>query len=200
MSVNKYLGPAGLNELVTLIKNDLAGKQALLQFYEMPDVKKYIGKVLQYVGNTNEAYSKGCFYYSNGIEWLTLSGASFEEVPGLPDWDKADKNTLYFVELADGKTLKPFVKGEHKDEFYVLGGFNFNTLENVPTINGISLVSSDPDKPNDIELKAKVQQYPDTESYDRNAAYPLNPDEVLVDKLYMKAMTDSEIKKTYEEA
>lgn len=201
MATNKYLGPAGLSELVTLLKNDLSKKQGLLQYLELPDPGKSTGRVVQYVGRSNDVFKKGLFYYSTGLAWEEIAGASFETVQKLPAWEEADDNTIYLVLQKDGVSVLPFVRSDKAGKFYELGGFNFNALRNAPLINGMSTVNEeDPSKPKSIELRVKVQQYPESDKYDDEAVYPANPEEVRVNKLSMKALTDSEIQRTYEEA
>lgn len=201
MPTNKYLGPVGLSELVTLLKNDLSKKQGLLQYIELPDPSKSTGRVVQYVGRSDKHFKKGLFYYSTGFAWEEIAGASLAVNGSLPAWEDADDKTIYFVLQADKKTVKMFLKSDRQGVFYELGAENYNTLLNTPLINGMSTQNlEEPDKPKAVELCVKVQQYPDSDDYDNKAPYPASPDEVRVNKLSMKAFTDSEIYKAYEEA
>lgn len=70
---NKYLGKMGLVELVNLIYADFQSKQDWLQFTEMPSAPDYVGKVVQYTGTTNDDFTKGYFYYSDGVSWALVN-------------------------------------------------------------------------------------------------------------------------------
>ena len=201
MATKKYLGPAGLSELVTLLKNDLSGKQRVFQYMELPDPSKSTGRVVQYVGPSGKQFKKGLFYYSTGLAWEEIAGASLAVGGSLPAWEEADDKTIYFVLQSDKKTVKMFLKSDKQGMYYEVGAENYNTLQNTPLINGMSTQNvTEPDKPAAVELRVKVQQYPDSDNYDKNAPYPTNPDDVRVNKLSMKAFTDNEIFKAYEEA
>ncbi len=201
MAGKKYLGPQGLSELVTLFKNDLTKKQGILQYVELPDPEKSTGRVVQYVGRTTDDFKKGLFYYSTGLEWEEVVGVSFATVKKLPDWEDADRRTIYFVLQDDGLTVKLYIKGEKRGEFYEAGAENYNTLLNTPLINGMSTVNDkDPSKPKEVELLVGVQQYPESDSYKPDALYPTSPEPVRVNELSMKALTDDEVTRVYEEA
>lgn len=104
----KYLGVPGLEELILLTHNGLAKKADILQFDTMPDPIKYLGKVVQYVGVTDVAFTRSHFYYSNGIKWTeeNISGEQTTQVEIttiLPPWANADPQILYILKNADGK-------------------------------------------------------------------------------------------------
>lgn len=129
MAINKYLGVQGLNELVTLFKNDISKKQDIIQYIELPDPVRNVGKIFQYIGADTIAYKKGNFYYSNGLSWQLLNlgeggeaASSFEVVTALPMWEDADVSTLYFV-VGDTNVLKGYIKNPATtDKWYTIGG------------------------------------------------------------------------------
>lgn len=98
----KYIGVHGLEELILLTKNGLTNKADILQFDVMPDPIKYIGKVVQYVGVSDVAFTRSHFYYSNGVKWTeeNISGGQttqIEMVTVLPTWASADPQILYIL-------------------------------------------------------------------------------------------------------
>ena len=105
--------------------------------------------------------------------------------------------------MLEGDTLKGCVKNpDVTDEWYEMGGgrSNFNELDNIPSINGISLQNTvDPDQPKEVSLDAKVQKYPDSAHWDEHAVYPPTPDVVPVNELELKAFTDDEIQQVYDD-
>lgn len=119
----KYLGMRGTQDLINLIKADLDLKQNLLQFAAMPNYADYIGKIVQYTGKTNEQFTMGHFYKSNGFSWYEIYSSitikDFELVDALPALEDAEWNIMYF--LADKKfhTLKSYVRGD--DQYYEVG-------------------------------------------------------------------------------
>lgn len=113
MAVNKYLGPIGLTELINLIQADLQKKQDWVQFPEMPDATLYHGKVIQYTGITDSTYTKGFFYYSNGLEWTGISVAStVETVAVLPAWAEGKDGIIYYVTTKSACYLRSSTEGE----------------------------------------------------------------------------------------
>lgn len=111
----KYLGVQGLEELIILAKNGLAKKADVLQFDTMPDPIKYIGKIVQYVGVSDVAFTRGHFYYSNGIKWTeeNISGnqpTQIEMVTVLPTWANADPQILYILKDTTDKKMSLYVK------------------------------------------------------------------------------------------
>lgn len=115
MTDNKYIGVQGLEELITITKNNLAKKADTLQFDVMPDPVKYIGKVVQYVGVSDVSYTRSHFYYSDGTRW-TGEIISDEQtikikiVYNLPDWISADPQFLYVLKGTENKLLSLYVK------------------------------------------------------------------------------------------
>lgn len=99
MAVNKYLGPVGLNELINLIQADFQKKQDWFQFPSMPAADSYVGKVVQYTGTTDNDFTKGYFYYSNGVSWSQVNVMSAVVIckTKLPDWGLADPGLIYYV-------------------------------------------------------------------------------------------------------
>ena len=111
----KYLGVQGLEELIVLAQNGLAKKADTLQFDVMPDPIKHIGKVVQYVGASDVAFTRSHFYYSNGIKWTeeNISGkqeTQIEMVTVLPSWAKADSQILYILKDTTDKKMGLYVK------------------------------------------------------------------------------------------
>lgn len=111
----KYLGVHGLEELIILTQNGLAKKADTLQFDVMPDPIKYIGKVVQYTGVSDVAFTRGHFYYSNGIKWTeeNVSGGKttqIEMVTVLPSWVNADPQILYILKDTTDKKMGLYVK------------------------------------------------------------------------------------------
>lgn len=110
----KYFGVHSLDELINLTKNSIAKKADTLQFDVMPDPIKYLGKVVQYVGVSDVAFTRSHFYYSNGIKWTeeNISGeqtTQIEMVTTLPPWANADPQILYILKNSDG-TMGLYVK------------------------------------------------------------------------------------------
>ena len=111
----KYLGVQGLEELIVLAQNGLAKKADTLQFDAMPDPIKHIGKVVQYVGASDVAFTRSHFYYSNGIKWTeeNISGkqtAQIEMVAALPSWADTDPQILYILKDTTDKKMSLYVK------------------------------------------------------------------------------------------
>ena len=114
----KYMGVNSTQELINLLKADLAKKQDIIQFTEMPDPVDCVGRTFQYVGETNMQFTNGHFYHSNGFTWEEtykgLDGKTWEIVDSLPSWSAANYDTIYFV-YEDG-SLTGYVKGIDKME------------------------------------------------------------------------------------
>ena len=111
----KYLGVQGLEELITITKNNLAKKADTLQFDVMPDPVKYTGKVVQYVGVSDVSYTRSHFYYSDGTRWTeeTISDVQTTQIKFvnvLPDWISADPQVLYVLKGTENKLLSLYVK------------------------------------------------------------------------------------------
>ena len=111
----KYLGVQGLEELIILTQNALAKKADVLQFDDMPDPTKYIGKIVQYVGVSDISFTRSHFYYSNGIKWTeeNISGEQtpkIEMVTALPSWVDADPQALYILKNTADVTMNFYVK------------------------------------------------------------------------------------------
>lgn len=111
----KYLGVQGLEELITITKNNLAKKADTLQFDVMPDPVKYTGKVVQYVGVSDLSYTRSHFYYSDGTRWTeeTISDVQTTQIKfvnALPDWISADPQVLYVLKGTENKLLSLYVK------------------------------------------------------------------------------------------
>lgn len=115
MSDIKYLGVQGLEELIILTQNNLAKKADVLQFDVMPDPTKYIGKIVQYVGVSDISFTRGHFYYSNGVKWTeenTSGGQTpkIEMVTALPSWADSDPQVLYILKNTADITMNFYVK------------------------------------------------------------------------------------------
>lgn len=131
MSVNKYLGPIGLTELINLIQADLQKKQDWVQFPEIPDATLYHGKVIQYTGISNADYTKGFFYYSNGLEWVNIAISNAVEICAvLPLWDDAKAGIIYYVTSESAC----YIKGSERDTWLNIAGGDSKSFEIVNTL------------------------------------------------------------------
>jgi hypothetical protein len=245
----KYLGVDGTQEFINLVKADLAKKQDIIQFTEMPSPIECIGRVYEYVGETNMYFQNGHFYHSNGFNWSEVykgidgktwgifdrlppydmadfetiyfiytngalegyikgetryeqitSSHTWDIVSAKPRWEDADNDVIYFI--IDRGRLQGYVKNEEEpDAWYELGGkVNFNELDNIPSINGISLKNeAEPDSPKEISLNAKVQKYPESAHWDEHAAYPAAATPVPVNEIELQAFTDTEIEQVFDD-
>ena len=135
----KYLGVQGLEELIILAQNGLAKKADALQFDAMPDPIKYIGKVVQYVGVSDVAFTRGHFYYSNGIKWTeeNVSGkqtTQIEMVTVLPTWANADAQILYILKDTTDKKMSLYVKNPSVNDswFTVESSGSFAVVATLP--------------------------------------------------------------------
>ena len=139
MTDNKYIGVQGLEELITITKNNLAKKADTLQFDVMPDPVKYIGKVVQYVGISDSSYTRSHFYYSDGTRW-NEENISCEQttqikiVNALPAWINADLNILYILKGATDNTMSLYVKNASVNGawFTVESGGSFAIVDSLP--------------------------------------------------------------------
>ncbi len=123
---NKYLGPTGLTELINLIQSDFQKKQDWTQFTEMPDATLYSGKVVQYTGISNNTYTKGHFYYSNGLAWVYIAICDAVEVCAvLPSWDEASAGLIYYVTSESAC----YIKGSEPDEWLNIAGGESTSFE-----------------------------------------------------------------------
>jgi len=141
---NKYMGPVGLEELILLIKRSFSGKQPLVQFAVMPPIDDYIGKVVQYVGETDAQYSKGGFYYDDGTEWqaVNVPGSCFEVVTVLPDWAIASNETVYWLVDTNDNSITAFIKDPLHVNVFFEGGSSGGGFEIVPALPAWNLASS----------------------------------------------------------
>lgn len=118
----KFLGATGTQELINLLKADMRLKQDLLQFSEMPQPALYVGRVVQYVGKTNEKFTHGHFYKSSGYVWQevysSLSGKTWQLVDTLPPIADAEYDVLYFT-ANQYRELSGYVRGD--EQYYELG-------------------------------------------------------------------------------
>lgn len=135
----KYLGVQGLEELIILTQNGLAKKADTLQFDVMPDPIKHIGKVVQYVGVSDVAFTRGHFYYSNGIKWAeeNVSGGQttqLEMVTALPSWVNADTQILYILKDTTDKKMSLYVKNPSVNDswFTVETSGSFTVVATLP--------------------------------------------------------------------
>ena len=135
----KYLGVQGLEELIILAQNGLAKKADTLQFDVMPDPINHIGKVVQYVGVSDVAFTRGHFYYSNGIKWTeeNVSGGQttqIEMVTVLPSWAKADSQILYILKDVTDKKMGLYVKNPSVNDswFTVESSGSFTVVDTLP--------------------------------------------------------------------
>ena len=135
----KYLGVQGLEELIILTQNGLAKKADTLQFDVMPDPIKHIGKVVQYVGVSDIAFTRGHFYYSNGIKWTeeNISGkqtTQIEMITVLPSWVNADPQILYILKDTTDKKMSLYVKNPSVNDswFTVETSGSFTVVATLP--------------------------------------------------------------------
>lgn len=135
----KYLGVQGLEELIILAQNGLAKKADTLQFDVMPDPIKYIGKVVQYIGVSDVAFTRSHFYYSNGIKWAeeNISGkqtTQIEMVTALPSWADADPQILYILKDTTDKKMSLYVKNPSVNDswFTVETSGSFTVVATLP--------------------------------------------------------------------
>lgn len=138
MSDIKYLGVQGLEELIILTQNTLAKKADVLQFDAMPDPTKYIGKIVQYVGVSDISFTRGHFYYSNGIKWTeeNTSGETpeIEIVTALPSWADSDPQVLYILKNTADITMNFYVKNPLVNDawFTVEKSVSFTVVSSLP--------------------------------------------------------------------
>lgn len=120
----KYMGVTSTQELINLIKADFAKKQDILQFVEMPPAAQHVGRVFEYVGETDRRFVKGHFYKSTGFDWLevyeSLGGKTWEYVDVLPSYDDANFVTIYVVPDLATKSFTAYIKSEVPNEFLTL--------------------------------------------------------------------------------
>lgn len=135
----KYIGVHGLEELILLTKNGLTNKADILQFDVMPDPIKYIGKVVQYVGVSDVAFTRSHFYYSNGVKWTeeNISGGQttqIEMVTVLPTWASADPQILYILKDTTDKKMGLYVKNPSVNDswFTVETSGSFSIVDTLP--------------------------------------------------------------------
>ena len=114
----KYMGVSSTQELINLLKADLAKKQDIIQFTELPPPEQAVGRCYEYVGETTMQFANGHIYHSDGFVWEEvykgLDGKTWQIVNTLPPFADADYDTLYFV-WEDG-SLSGYVKGVDKME------------------------------------------------------------------------------------
>ena len=135
----KYLGVQGLEELIILAQNSIAKKADVMQFDVMPDPIKYIGKIIQYVGISDVAFTRSHFYYSNGIKWTeeNMSGGQttqIEMITALPAWVNADPQILYILKDSTDNTMSLYVKNPSAADswFTVESGGSFAIVAVLP--------------------------------------------------------------------
>ena len=130
----KYLGVQGLEELIILAQNGLAKKADMLQFDAMPDPIKYIGKIVQYVGVSDVAFTRSHFYYSNGVKWTDEQAIQIEMVTVLPSWANAAPQTLYILKDTINKKMGLYVKNPSVNSswFTVESSGSFSVVDTLP--------------------------------------------------------------------
>lgn len=137
--INKYLGPTGLTELINLIQADFQKKQDWMQFPEMPDATLYHGKVVQFTGITDATYTKGFFYYSNGLEWVNIAISNAVEICAvLPLWDDAKAGIIYYVTPESAC----YIKGSERDTWLSITGGNSKSFVITATLPTWDVASS----------------------------------------------------------
>jgi len=162
MAKIKYMGVTSTQELINLLKADLAKKQDIIQFTKLPKPEEAVGRVYEYVGPTTMEFANGHFYHSDGFIWEEVykgqDGKTWQIVDTLPSFSEADYDTLYFV-YEDGK-LTGYVKGETQMET-VTSDKTWEVVANLP-----AWASAEADT-----------LYLVTEGSDRIKLYVKNPDE-----------------------
>ena len=145
MEQRKYIGLTSVAELIQLMQNDLGKKQDWTQFPTMPSPSDYIGKVVQYTGATDNDYTKGYFYYSNGLCWAQANVMSAVVVrkTSLPDWGLADPGLIYYV----AATNKAYIRDNETtgNWFNIAGSGNdtaFKVVNSLPDRKSTRLNSS----------------------------------------------------------
>ena len=68
---------------------DLSGLNSKFQYTEMPEAVDVVGLV-QYIGETTEAYTRGYFYYSDGVEWTRVNTQPDTEIPELKEYQYSE--------------------------------------------------------------------------------------------------------------
>lgn len=124
---NQYLDKNGLEHLINLVKDNLAEKQNVLQFKELPSAVENPGKIYQYIGKSKGKYNKGFYYYSNGVSWQPINIMSDKPVAvvdceKLPEWNLADAGIIYYIttsELAYVKDVEQENYWYNLNEVYV---------------------------------------------------------------------------------
>ena len=108
-----YMGPTSTQELINLIKADLAKKQDIIQFTKLPAPEDAVGRCYEYVGPTTMEFTNGHLYHSDGFTWEEVykgqDGKTWQVVASLPPYDDADFDTIYFI-YRDGK-VEGYIKG-----------------------------------------------------------------------------------------
>lgn len=121
---NKYMGKTATQELINLIQDDFAKKQDIIQFVEMPSYVQFVGRTVQYVGETTAEFIQGHLYHSTGFAWTevykNLDGKTWQLTDTLPVWADAEFNVVYYVPN-EYNELTAYIKKD-AGGFYALGG------------------------------------------------------------------------------
>ena len=114
----KYMGVTSTQELINLLKADLAQKQDIIQFTKLPAPELAVGRTYQYTGPTTAQFTQGHIYHSDGFNWMpvyeALENKTWTVVTTLPSFDDADYNTIYFV--MQGDQMVGYLKGTDQME------------------------------------------------------------------------------------
>lgn len=201
MAKIKYMSVSSTQELINLLKADLAKKQDIIQFTELPPPEQAVGRCYEYVGETTMQRTNGHIYHSDGFVWEEVySDKTWEVVTALPAWSSAESGTLYL--LADGTDkIKLYVKNpDVTDTWYEMGGgkTNFNELDNIPTVNGIPLQNTaEPDEAKEVVIQSTVHKHDDDSAYDEDAL--IVDHDVPVHELELTALANAEIDQMFED-
>lgn len=89
MAKIKYMSVSSTQELINLLKADLAKKQDIIQFTELPPPEQAVGRCYEYVGETTMQLTNGHIYHSDGFVWEEvykgLDGkTNFNELDNIP--------------------------------------------------------------------------------------------------------------------
>lgn len=135
-----YMGPTSTQELINLLKADLAKKQDIIQFTVLPDPVDAVGRCYEYVGPTTMEFTNGHLYHSDGFLWTEVyksGGRTWQVVLSLPPYSEADFETIYFV-YEDGK-VKGYIKGPEQMDLIT----TTNSWELVPSLPAWDSCKSD---------------------------------------------------------
>lgn len=131
----KAMGVTATLELCNMIKADLAKKQDIIQFVEMPCYVEYTGRIIQYVGESTPKLIRGHFYHSNGFAWNEVydgEGGGTQIVDILPPASAAEYNKIYLT-VNEHNEVKAFLKKDENSYYPLTVDSNFLVVANLPS-------------------------------------------------------------------